>query len=628
MSRSRLLASLLSAAVCVVLLPLPASARGVDPTHPKVAPSGRAPAVGHLTRPLDPADPSGRRIRVGYELYPATDGSSRGTILAIEGGPGYATTDSRDYYLDLFRPLLAHRDLLLIDARGTGTSGAIDCPRLQAYEGSYLRAVATCGRQLGEASDLYGSAFAADDFVAVLDRRGIDRVDVYGDSYGTFLGQTLAIRHPDRVRTVTLDAAYPVAGQHPWYPDLNRAMRTAFRLVCDRDPLCAGDPIRRLGRAADLLRRHPLVGSAYDADGTRRSVRVDPGELAYVMGVATYGTTVYQELDAAVRAWRRGDPAPLLRIAAEQGSYGTAGPVRSFSEGAYVSVICNDYPQLWDISAPREVRREQYTVRVARLKRLHPHVFAPFTVDDWLGSDWTEYSSCRPWPSPSRWVPPVEEPVTYPDVPVLVLVGDLDSITSAEGARIVAGHFPDARFVEVANVGHVTALADYAGCASVIVRRFVRTQDPGDTSCAADANPRVRLVERFPRSSRGYAVPVGEGPREERRVAAAAVHTLGDLFPRWFAMYGGRGKGLRGGGFTTTGLVQVGFQLHRLRLVRDLAVSGRVHWSRPAGTVRARVRLGQAHSGRLVVTWDDASGRATARGRVDGHRVRVTLPAP
>ena len=39
-------------------------------------------------------------------------------------------------------------------------------------------------------------------------------------------------------------------------------------------------------------------------------------------------------------------------------------------------------------------------------------------------------------------MPPVEEPVSYPDTPTLVLVGDLDSITSPEGARTVARNFP------------------------------------------------------------------------------------------------------------------------------------------------------------------------------------------
>ncbi|MDQ3105621.1 MAG: alpha/beta fold hydrolase, partial [Actinomycetota bacterium] len=102
-----------------------------------------------------------------------------GTIVAVEGGPGYSTTGSRTYYRDLFEPLLDRRRLLLVDNRGTGRSEPIDCPQLQAYRGSYITAVARCGRQLGSASDLYGTAFAARDLVAVLDRLGIERVDLY-----------------------------------------------------------------------------------------------------------------------------------------------------------------------------------------------------------------------------------------------------------------------------------------------------------------------------------------------------------------------------------------------------------------------------------------------------------------
>ena len=99
-------------------------------------------------------------------------------------------------------------------------------------------------------------------------------------------------------------------------------------------------------------------------------------------------------------------------------------------------------------------------------------------------------------------------------------------------------------------------------------------------------------------------------------------------------MYGGRGRGLRGGGFTTTGLVDVSFRLHGLRLVRDLAVSGQVRWHRRPGTVRAVVTLAGPARGRLVarghlvIRWTDDTGVATARGRVDGHSVRVRLPAP
>ena len=213
--------------LAATLVPAPAGAAAVVLGPCEDVPGARC---GTITRLLDPTDPSLGTIEISFELHRAREKGlpHLGTIVAVEGGPGYATTASRDYYLDLFDPLLDQRDLLLVDNRGTGGSGAIDCPELQSYEGNYYLNVGLCGKQLGKASDVYGTAFAADDMAAVLDALEIDRVDLYGDSYGTFFGQTFALRHPDRLRTLTLDAAYPVEDQDPWYRDLNRGLVDAF----------------------------------------------------------------------------------------------------------------------------------------------------------------------------------------------------------------------------------------------------------------------------------------------------------------------------------------------------------------------------------------------------------------
>jgi len=88
--------------------------------------------------------------------------------VASEGGPGYPSGESRDGYRALFAPLLAHRDLLLMDNRGTGRSDAIDCEPLQSAKVMTLANVTACGRMLGEKSDLYGSGLAADDLDAIL----------------------------------------------------------------------------------------------------------------------------------------------------------------------------------------------------------------------------------------------------------------------------------------------------------------------------------------------------------------------------------------------------------------------------------------------------------------------------
>jgi pimeloyl-ACP methyl ester carboxylesterase len=586
---------------------------------------------GSITRPLDPTDPSAGTVPIGFEFYAHTDRTrpSLGTIVAVEGGPGYATRESRDSYLTLFEPLLGRRNLLLVDNRGTGSSGAIDCKKLQSYTGDYNTNVGTCGRQLGATSDVYGTAFAADDLAAVLDALRISKVDLYGDSYGTFFSQAFAIRHPNRLRTLILDAAYPVEGQDPWYRDLNRALRDAWKNVCARDPGCTnlgGDPLARLRTLADRLRAHPLTGSAPDADGEVHRITVDAGMVAYLAASATYGFGVYRELDAAGRAYLDdGDPKPLLRVAVEQWLWGDAGDVAEFSEGLYVADICNDYPQLWDISSPIASRPAQYQASVASLRAREPNAFAPFSFDDWLNSPWTEYQSCINWPAPSNFVFPVPTRHHYPNVPTLVLSGDLDSITSSEGAHAVANRFPNSTFVAIRNGVHVMAISDYSRCASDIVVRFVATQHAGNTSCASKYNE-VRTVDEFP-----TRLDDAPGATKDERLANVTMNTVADLFPRWFAMFGEEGVGLRGGRFDTTGFDDVDFTLHGLRWVENVAVDGTAHWDRTTGAITAHVvaRAGPHLRGTFDLTWNDWDRHALARvrGTVNTRSVNESLLA-
>ena len=595
---------------------------------------------GSITRPLDPADPEAGTMKIGFQFYPARAGASEGTIVAVEGGPGYATTASADWYLELYEPLRDTRDILLVDNRGTGLSQPIRCRLLQNYQGDYAVAVEICGEKLGGASDLYGSAFAADDLAAVLDYLAIDRIDLYGDSYGTYFAQTFAVRHPTRVRTVTLDAAYPVEGLDPWYRDISEAIVDSFQTVCKRDPGCSGlggDPIVRLRQLAAALAVEPLTGHAFDADGVRHRVTIDVPELGFLMGTATYGYAVYRELDAAGQAWLdNDDPAPLLRIMAEQTWWGDAGPVAEYSEALYVGTACNDYPQLWDRFAARSDREAQYQAAVDALKVSDPDAFYPFTVDEWLLSSWSSESYfCLPWPAPDRWVPPLPNqssggPSEYPTVPVLVMVGDLDSITSPEASLWTANHFPNSTYLEVPNVAHVVALGDYQGCTSSIAVRFVATGgDVGDVSCVASAYQEVRTVESFPKRL-ADVVPAEGASAHAGRVARAVLDTVGDIFPRWMTMAGESGVGLRGGKFSSTGFDIVEFDLRRLEFVNNVKVSGSVVWDRFTGVIEAEVRFEGAASGRLLFTWNDYDhvAVATASGRVDGEEVALTLLAP
>ncbi|MGH2815272.1 MAG: hypothetical protein ACRDLC_08960, partial [Actinomycetota bacterium] len=77
---------------------------------------------GNLRVPFDRSDPAAGTIPINFEWYPAAQ-APVGTIVAVEGGPGYASTGSRDSYIELFGGLQRTRNLLLVDNRGTGTSG-------------------------------------------------------------------------------------------------------------------------------------------------------------------------------------------------------------------------------------------------------------------------------------------------------------------------------------------------------------------------------------------------------------------------------------------------------------------------------------------------------------------------
>ncbi|GAB3196247.1 alpha/beta fold hydrolase [Nocardioides hungaricus] len=540
---------------------------------------------GSIRREWEPGRPEEGTVRVGFVLVRARDASRPplGTLVPHEGGPGYSTTGSVGSFLRMYGPLLERRQVLLVDQRGTGRSEPIDCPALQNLRTEYAVAAGRCGRSLGDRADDYTTALSADDTAAVAEALDLGPLDLYGDSYGTFFQQVFAGRHPDLVRSIVLDGAYPTYGESGWYPTQGPAMRNAFTIVCRRSPACrdAGAPWGvTIRRVLDRVREKPWRGTAYDADGRRARVVVDGSTLASVAYGATYGPAFYREMTAAMRSGLRGDRAPLLRLVAEALGGGTdAGDPRAYSEGLDAAVACHDYPQVYDMTASPRQRAEQYAAALARRTRRAPGTYGPFTVREYAGSDWQMLDWCLRWPVAAADNPagPVVPPGgTYPGVPVLVLSGELDSITTpAEGAMIV-GQFPNATQVVVPNSFHVTALGDTDGCASAQLRRFVRTPGRAPGTCAGRVPP-VDAMPVFPRS-------VGELGR--RRTVDA---TIADVVDRWWNNYSGRGVGLRGGTFTYTGSAVVRFRLRGVRLVDDLAVSGRVVWDRYAGTMRTQV---------------------------------------
>ena len=617
---------------------------------------------GSIARPLDPGGQVSGTISIGFEYYPHTEaGPAEGTVLAEEGGPGYATTGSRDGYVRLFTPLRARRDILLIDKRGTGRSGAIDCARLQRARDPRQAAIRACGWQLGRSAWLYGSDLAADDVAAVLRALCTGPVDYYGDSYATFFGQVFAVRHPDLLRTVVLDSAYPVLGGTPYFASEIENGSVALERVCARSPACrdavqGGGPsaTQRFAALLAALRRHPVSGTAPGANGELLRVTADAPALFLVVALVGDNLVAYRDLDAAGRAYLdHGDAVPLLRLVAEalDGNAG-GGPARQFSTGLYTAVTCQDYRSVYDLRAPEPVRRRQFEAAISAKEASDPGLYAPFTIGDVLAApaDPEGLDACLTWPAPPAGVVPgvpVPPNAMFPKVPVLVLAGELDTITSPREAARTTALFPEAWFVVVRNTGHETAVGDggvfvppfggdIARCAGPIVLQFIASGgDPGDTSCVLRVRP-IRTVPAFATGWRDVAPAAARdgtaAPPDALALASAAAETVGDALARYSVTTSGSVAGLRGGRFHLTANGQ-GYTLHLdgLQWTEDLAVTGTIAWNQVDGHVRADVALvAPGHAGSLTIDWDDRARDAVAHiaGQIDGRPVEAERTAP
>jgi pimeloyl-ACP methyl ester carboxylesterase len=616
--------------------------------------------------PLDYASAASPRIRIGFRWLPAS-GPAVGTVLAVEGGPGFATTGTQGAYLAMMGPLKRTRNLLLVNLRGTGNSTVINCPGLEhagsrQYGPRFNRLVAACGRQLNRtwhyrgggwvhASDLFNTAYTARDVSGVLGALHLGRVDLYGDSYGSWFSQVFASRYPGQLRSVTLDSTYQVLGLDPWYTTTVVTARHAFAQACRASAACAaatgggGGAWARISALAARLARAPVTGGVTVPGGTRHRQTVTVLTLVNLVNNAGFDPVVYRDLDAAARALLRdNDAAPLLRLAAlSLGFDDTNYGLPEFSDGLYFAVACTDYVQLFSRIAPLAARARQYR---AALRREPADTFAPFTLRQWTSPDqYTEaYNGCLRWPSPARLIPPIagRPPLVPPRLPVLILSGTLDSLTpKLRGATLVARQMgPSARLVTVANLTHVSLQDANDACPASVYQRFVL--DPGNlphenVSCAAKVTP-VHTVGAYPRHL-GDVAPASPAPgnaagRRARQAAAAALASAGDELSRWPLLSGHRDRGLRGGTVRFAaghGLLRAA--LHDVRWVAGARTDGTARLDESSGWVTAHltVRYGAGTTVRLTARWLLSGAQdqpAVIHGRAGTTRLAATLPAP
>ncbi len=543
----------------------------------EVATPGSLTWCGTMKRPWDPNDDSLGSFDLAFALVlPISGKVSKPAVVGLEGGPGYGSIASGQLYVEMLQPLLADRALLVVDQRGTGKSSPADC--------DYDDTISACAKELGDRFDLYGTELVADDLGALIQALNLGVVDVYGDSYGTFLAQVFASHHPDLVRSLVLDGAYPVTGETAWYPTQGAAMRRAYTVVCERTKGCGDDntgTMQLLTRLLTKLRKNVVSVQAPGADGKIINVKLNPQNLNDVAFGGTYGPTTYREFNASLRAALAGDPLPLGRLVAESKATNVEEPVSVYSPGLQVAVSCHDYPQLFDMAQSRAIRKSQYDAAVANQIKVDPDIYGPFQIREYLKSDFSTQPLCLPWPIATRnpWKLPGPPDGRYPDIPTLVLSGELDTITTVAEGDLVAAQFARSRHVTLANSTHVTAMGDVYKCASQLVRDFFTNQNVvlsgTGGECARDIPPIAAVIE--------YPIRI-------TKVCHGVGQTAMDAIDRYLQAAGYRGLGLRGGSWSASGWGPVVLELRSYQLYQNLAVTGRVRVDFDTGAVEVRAK--------------------------------------
>lgn len=125
-----------------------------------------------------PAAPAGRRLRAG-DISVWVESAGAGPPLLLIAGLGYASW----CWLDLQQALRGDAATLAFDNRGTGRSDKSPGP--------------------------YSIPLLADDAAAVLDAHGWRDAHIVGHSMGGYIALTLALRHPQKVRSLILVGTSP-----------------------------------------------------------------------------------------------------------------------------------------------------------------------------------------------------------------------------------------------------------------------------------------------------------------------------------------------------------------------------------------------------------------------------------
>src|SRR5437764_2876995 len=387
--------------------------------------------------PLDRSGATAGTVSLHVEELLAP-GTPRGVLFLVAGGPGQASsgtfqlgTNANDY-----RSQFPGYTLVAFDNRGTGRSGVLRCPELQAAPfaspPTVQALVAKCATEIGPSRAFYSTRDHVDDIDAVRQALGFDRIALWGTSYGTQLSVAYALTYPSHVERLLLDSVADAQGRDPFSLDDLQQMPKGLASLCSGG-ICRAATSNFSSEVAKLGNRmaaHPLRGKVAKVAGGTKTVQANG--IDFLSGAvldSDLNAGLVAELPAAVHAALRGRPRALLRLV-QLDRETSITPAEDLSMGLYTATVCDDGPFPWDPETP--VAQRAALLPAAR-NALPPGSTGPFGL--WA-TDLGPAASCVTWP-PQAPRPGIGSG-PLPNVPVLVFAGERDLRTPASNAAAIA----------------------------------------------------------------------------------------------------------------------------------------------------------------------------------------------
>lgn len=415
---------------------------GAAPCPPELAPALYVPSLedgylcGTLEVPLDHADPAGATLALEVLVHDSglAGDESRGTVLYIGGGPGGVSRWMAALMPFSAPELAAQYDIVAMDLRGTGAD-ALECAMLQDEVGASdiavpsPEAVAECAASLGERALHQSTADAVADLALLREALELDRWVLNGTSYGTFVAQQFALRHPDSVQALVLDGPVPTGGVDPLLMSSMASIPRVLAELCEAQD-CGFDPVAAL---------ESVLAAGYPALPL----------LNAIIGDSAMGATFSGLLEGLHDA-QEGDTALLDAVVLHVEALSRA-ELAQFSSAAHIATLCSDTPMPWgDARTPID---ERAGALAAAIDALDPDSTWPFPTS--LAGEVGSVVSCLLWPA-AAFDPPSTGPL--PDVPTLVLSGGWDLSTPESNAAELAAANPGVRSVVIPAAGHAVQM--------------------------------------------------------------------------------------------------------------------------------------------------------------------------